>query len=86
MRALLVSIAAVVALAAADARAQGLAPQQMTEDPSGWRYFPDGPAWNAYLAPPPYWAAPGPPSYYGSQPRRCLRVNRWGEVRWRRWC
>jgi hypothetical protein len=86
MRALVLALAASTVVAVAPALAQGLAPQQMTEDPSGWRYFPGGPAWNEYMMPPPYWGGAVAPPYYGPHPRRCLRINRWGEVRWRRWC
>ena len=87
MRALVLAVAAIAVVGVAGARAQGWAPPSATENFSGWRYFPGGPAWNPYLMPPPYWAGGAPrPGYGGAGLGPCWRVNRWGEVRRRRWC
>lgn len=87
MRTLLSLFAAIVALSVPGVvRAQGLSPQPSTEELSGWRYYPGGPAWNEYT-PYPFWTEAGPAEqYYGPRPRSCWRINRWGEVRPRRWC
>jgi hypothetical protein len=88
MRRMLSKLAATMALGVPDVvHAQGISPQASTEELSGWRYFPGGPAWNAYM-PYPFWAeaVPPPPQYYSPRPRACWRINRWGQVRPRRWC
>jgi hypothetical protein len=86
MRSLLLAVAAMAVVGVAEARAQGWAPPSATENFSGWRYYPYGPAWNPYLMPPPYWAEAAPPAYGGPRLGPCWRVNRWGQVRPRRWC
>lgn len=88
MLSIVIAITAIAVIGVPDAvHAQGISPQGSTDELSGWRYFPGGPAWNEYM-PYPAWAGAGPPPppYYGPRPRGCWRINRWGEVRPRRWC